>query len=165
MPAAQLRRKPYTPTPASSRKKPDRGGRLDPGRRRAARESGVWAELDGRRLARTSCRCGERLKLDLVAELGELRDKTVGFDLGRPAVEVVGPRVVVVGAVLEHVVDRGQHRGGDGADGFLRAAFAAPPVELGLIVAVLFAAGRPGALNQHCLEPRSAFAQTRGFAF
>jgi hypothetical protein len=69
--------------------------------------------LDRRRSARTSCRLREGLKLDLEAELSELRDKALGFDFGRPAVEVVGPQVLVEGAVLQHVVDRGQYRGGD----------------------------------------------------
>ncbi len=47
------------------------------------------SEVEGK--LRTSCRLWEGLKRDLVAKLCELRDKTFGFDLGRPAVEVVGP--------------------------------------------------------------------------
>lgn len=77
---------------------------------------------------------------------------------------MVGTEIFVRNAVLEDVVDRGEHLGSNGADGLLRTAFAAQPIELGLVVAVLLAARGPSALNQHRLEPRRAFAQARGFA-
>src|SRR5271166_5468955 len=119
-----------------------RAAALDPAAVWRGMKPAVGARLDGRRFARTSCRLREGLKLDLEAELGELGDETLGFDLGRPAVEVVGAEVLVEGAVLQHVVDRGQHRGGDSADGFLRAALAAQSVELRPVVAVFPAARR-----------------------
>src|SRR3984893_19261125 len=83
-------------------------------------------------------------------------------DLGGAAVEVVGAEVVVHGAVLQHVIDRRQDRGGHGADCLLRPAPAAELMELGSVVAVLLALGRPGALDEHGLEPGSAFAQAHG---
>src|ERR1700730_5217435 len=132
-------------TTERSNKKPVEGDRPRPSRRLAAHESGGRAGRDGRRQAKTSCRSGNRLKRDLEAELLELGDETLGFDGGRAAVEMVGAKVLMYGAVLQHVVDRGQHRSGDGANGFLFTAFGAQPVELRLAVAVPLAAGRPGA--------------------
>ena len=84
------------------------------------------------------------MELGLVTELSEPRDQLLDPDLGRTALEVVGAEVVVRGAVLEHVIDRRRERGGNGADCFLRRAPAAEPMELGTVVAVLLALGRPG---------------------
>jgi len=56
---------------------------------------------------------GKRAKFNLEAELGQLADQPLGFDLGRAAAEVVGAEVAVFGAVLQHVVDGGEHRCGD----------------------------------------------------
>src|SRR5215468_6299898 len=84
--------------------------------------------------------------------------------LGGAAVKVVGAKVVVHRAILQHVIDRRQDRRGHGADCLLRPAPGAEPIELGLIVAVLLALGRPGALDEHRLEPRSTLAPARGFA-
>jgi hypothetical protein len=54
----------------------------------------------------------------------------------------------VFDAVLQHVVDCGKHRSGHGTDRFLLAVPAAQAVELRLVVAVLLASGREGALHQ-----------------
>src|SRR3982074_881849 len=105
--------------------------------------------------------CGG-LELDGKAELGETRDEMLGFGFGRTAIEVVCAEVVVLGAVLEHVIDGGEDRGGDGADGFLRATPVTQAKELSLVVAALLADGGPGALDQHRLEPGRAPAHARG---
>src|SRR5215471_12645271 len=112
-----------------------------------------------------SCCVSEGAKFDLEAELGDLGSQALGFDLGGAAVEVVGAEILVVGAVLQHVVDCGEHGGGDRADRFFRAVLAAQTVELCFVVAVLLARRSPGALYQHGLEPGGAFAQPRRLAF
>ena len=77
-----------------------------------------------------SCR---GLQLDLEAELGELREQALGLGFGGTAIEVGTAEVAVEGAVLDHVIDGGEERGGDGADGFLRPAPALQPEELSCI--------------------------------
>lgn len=62
------------------------------------------------------------------------------------------------------MVDGGEERGGDGADGFLWPALGLQAEELGSVVAVLGALGGPGTLNEHRLEPRRPLAQARGLA-
>src|SRR5215216_5925261 len=79
-------------------------------------------------------------------------------------IEVACAEVVVLGSVLEHVIDGGKDRGGDRADGFLRTAPVPQAEELGLVIAAFLADGRPRALDQHRLEPRRALAQARGLA-
>src|ERR1700741_3710927 len=88
----------------------------------------------------------------------------LGFPLARAAVEMIGAKVLVMGAVLQHMIDRGEHRGGDGADGFLRSALGSEPSELRPVIAVFLARGCPGALDEDGLEPGRAFAQARGLA-
>ena len=56
------------------------------------------------------------------AELGDLPCEVLDLLLGRAPVEVVGPEILVEGAVAQHVPDGGQHGCGDGAHRFLRAA-------------------------------------------
>src|ERR1700693_4342588 len=77
---------------------------------------------------------------------------------------MVGAEIVMFGSVFQHMIDRGEHRCGDGTDGDLWAALAAQAVELCLVVAVFFPAGSPRTLDEHGLEPGIALAQTRGFA-
>jgi hypothetical protein len=78
-----------------------------------ARSDGVrlqWlCRVGSPRRAGTSCGLGDRFEFDAVSEFGELGDEALGFDLGRAAVEVVGAEIVMFGAVLQHVIDRGQH--------------------------------------------------------
>src|SRR5271168_5257437 len=104
------------------------------------------------------------LELDGEAELFEAGDQAMGFDLGGTPIEVARAEVVVFGAVLEDVIDGGEDRCGDGADGFLRSALTLQPEELGSIVAVFLALRRPGALDEHGLEPGRPLAQARGLA-
>src|SRR5260221_11679654 len=135
--------------------------------RSAATKQSIATRRDGLlrlRLTRNSSRCGERLELDLVAELGKLSDEPLGSDFDGAVIEVSNAEVLVLGAVLEHVVDGGEQRGGDGADRLLRSASAAQSVELRFVVAVFLALRRPGALDEHGLEPGRTFAQARGFA-
>src|SRR3954464_10886587 len=106
----------------------------------------------------------EGRQLDRVAEVGEPADEPPGLHLPGTPVEVVGPEVRVGGAVLQHVVGGGQDRGRDRARRPLRPAAGAQAVVLGLQVAGLLAARRPGALHQRGLEPGRALAQARGAA-
>src|SRR5215211_6782076 len=92
------------------------------------------------------------------------RLQMMGLLLGGALVEVVGPEVLVDGAVAQDVPDGGQHRGGDGADRLLRAAALAQALELRPEIAVLPAAGGPGALDEGGLQPGRALAQPRGAA-
>src|SRR3954464_1867020 len=69
------------------------------------------------------------------------------------ASEVVRAKVLVAGAVAEHVINGGQDRGGDRDSRFLGAAASLEAQELGFEVAVLLVRCCPGALHQHRLEP------------
>ena len=60
---------------------------------------------------------------------------------------MIGAEILMVRPVLQQVIDRGKHRGGDGTDGFLRSALGTKPLELRPVVAVLLARGCPGALH------------------
>src|SRR6266481_6629485 len=110
-----------------------------------------------------SCGLGGALKLNLEAKSCELGNQALGLAFGRTAIEVVGPEVVVFGAVLKDVVDRREDRGGDGTDGFLRSTPALQSEEVGFVIAVLLPLGRPGALYQHCLQPWRPLAQAHRF--
>src|SRR4029453_17885892 len=66
--------------------------------------------------------------------------------------------------MLEDVIDRGEDRCGDGANGFLWPAPGLQAEELGSVVAVFRAFGGPGALHEHRLEPGRPLAQARGLA-
>src|ERR671916_2072780 len=80
------------------------------------------------------------------SEPGDLPGEVLGLLLGGAPVEVVGPEILVEAAVARHAPDGGEHGGGDGADGLLRTAALAQALELRAEVAVLLAAGGPGAL-------------------
>src|SRR4051794_7794286 len=69
---------------------------------------------------RVTMSCGgcQRLKLGLKAELAELADEAPGPDLDGALFEVVGAKILVGGTILQHVVDRGEQRCGDGAARF-----------------------------------------------
>src|SRR5579863_652862 len=82
----------------------------------------------------SSRRLGDGLNFDLETELARLSDEAVGFELGRAVVKMTGPEILMFCPVFQHVVNRGQHRGGDGADGRLRATLQS--MELGFVVAV-----------------------------
>src|SRR5882724_13702227 len=72
---------------------------------------------------------GERVDLDMITEVCELFDETVGLGLFRAAIEVVGAKILIEGPVFEHVIDGGEHRGGDGADRLLRPVAALEATE------------------------------------
>src|SRR5262249_57196793 len=82
------------------------------------------------------------LKLDGEAELGKLGKQTLGFELGRAAVEVGGAEIAVFDAVLEHMIDRREERAADSADGPLASAFALQAEGRGSGVACLFCVRR-----------------------
>src|SRR5689334_13201205 len=100
------------------------------------------------------------LELDGEAELFEPSNEVACFGLRRAAIEIGGTEVVVFDAVLEDVIDCGEDRCGDGANGFLRPAPGLDPEELSSVVAVFGALGGPGALHEHGFEPRRPLAQT-----
>src|SRR6476619_6834975 len=75
-----------------------------------------------------------------------------------PVVEVIAAEVVVLGTVAQHVEGSGEHRGGDGEDGFLGAAASLDAQELGAQVAGLDAHGSQGGGDQGGLDPGAAFA-------
>src|ERR1700733_11811217 len=104
------------------------------------------------RRAQPSCGLGERLELRLEAKPGELSDQPPDFGLRRAAIEIVGAKIVMRHAVFQHVVDGREDEGGDSAYGLLPPAPALQPLELGHVVAVLLAFGRPGTLY-HALDP------------
>src|SRR5882757_7393219 len=89
------------------------------------------------------------LELDVKTELFKMSNEPAGLEFDGAPIEVGGAEVMVLDAVFEDVVDGGQDRCGNGADGFLRSAFALQPEELGSVVAVFLAFGGPGALHQH----------------
>src|SRR3990170_6495229 len=72
---------------------------------------------------------------------------------------MVGPEVPVLDAIPEHVVGRGQHRGGDRDDGLLRAPATLEAEELRAEVTVLLAGGGPRALDKGGLQPGVAGAR------
>src|SRR3954465_516128 len=109
-----------------------------------------------------SCDGGKGFDLDIKSKLGELADETPGSRLGGAVIEVIGAEILIPSAVPEHVVDRGQHRSGHGTQRLLGATAAAQAMELGLEIAALLAGCGPGALDEHGLEPRGAFAQAGG---
>jgi hypothetical protein len=65
---------------------------------------------------------GLRSELDIAAEVVEPFDETQDGVRAIAADQVIGAEAAVFDAVVEHVVGGGQHRGGDGEDGFLGAA-------------------------------------------
>jgi hypothetical protein len=69
---------------------------------------------------------------------------------------------VIQRAVDQHVIDDGQDRGGEGADGLFGAASGAQAMKLRLEIAGLLAGGGPGALHQRGLEPGRSLAHPGG---
>src|SRR6202042_2674035 len=84
-----------------------------------------------RRCGAASGRFREGFEGRFEAELGDLSDETLDLRLGLALFEIIDAQILVGNAVLEDVVDRGQHRGGDGADGLLRTMLASQAMELG----------------------------------
>src|SRR5208337_2845057 len=78
---------------------------------------------------------------------------------------MIGTEILMVRPILQHMVDRRQHRGGYGANGFLRSSPGTESLELRSVVAVLLSRRRPGALDEDGLQPGITLAQARGFPF
>ena len=78
-----------------------------------------------------------RRDLDGVADLLKPADQAGGGLVGIGAIEVRAAEFAPFGAVAQHVPGGGQDGGGDGADGFFRAAAGAQALELGLEIAGL----------------------------
>ena len=87
--------------------------------------------------------CRQGRDLDGVAEVLKSGDEILGLRGFGTTIEVVRAQVLIAGAVLEHVVDGGEDRSSDGADGLFGASPGTDAVELGLDVAALFARGSP----------------------
>src|SRR6266566_3064820 len=104
------------------------------------------------------------LELDVKAELFKTSNEPAGLEFDGAPIKVGAAEVVVLDAVFEDVVDGGEDRCGNGADGFLRSTLGLQPEELGSVVAVFLALGGPCALHQHGLEPGGSLAQARRFA-
>src|SRR6266853_136925 len=104
------------------------------------------------------------LELNVKAELFKTGNEPVSLEFEGAPIKVGGAKVMVLGTVFEDVVDGGEDRCRDSADGFLWPALALQPEELGSVVAVFLALGGPGALHQHGLEPGGSLAQARRFA-
>ena len=83
-----------------------------------------------------------------------MADEALGLGVDGAAVEIASAKIPVSGAVLEHVIDRGQYGRGDGAYRLLRSAPGFEAAKLSLVVTVLPSAGCPGALDEQGLEPR-----------
>src|SRR4030095_13668977 len=73
-------------------------------------------------------------------------------------VEVVDAEIAVFGAIAQHVVRGGEHRGGDGKDGLLGASACLDAQELRAQVAGLDANRSPRGSDQGSLDPGAALA-------
>src|SRR4051812_30840165 len=85
------------------------------------------------------------------AELGDLACEAADLGCGRGASKMVWAKILIEGAVAEHVIGGGQDGGCYGADGLLGSAAVAQALELSLKVAALFAGAGPSALHQRSL--------------
>src|SRR6266436_5925060 len=79
------------------------------------------------------------LELDVKAELFKTSNEPAGLEFDGAPIKVGAAEVVVLDAVFEDVVDGGEDRCGNGADGFLRSTLGLQPEELGSVVAVFLA--------------------------
>lgn len=103
--------------------------------------------------------------MDIEAEVLQTVDEALDVPSPGALVEVIGAEILVAGSVLEHVIDGGEQRGSDRANGFFGSAAGAQAMILRLKVAA-FGAGRcPGALDQDRLQPGRPFPHAGGAAF
>ena len=101
----------------------------------------------------------------VMAGIGKpLKEALYGFAGVEPA-EVVGAEVCIFNAVGEHVLHDGEHRSGNGEDGFLGAASCLDSQELGLQIGVFHPNSVPCGGNERGFRPRAAFAYTGAAAF
>ena len=101
-------------------------------------------------------------KGDVEAEFGEFSDKAGDEARALDAVKVVGTEIVEGNGAGEHPVDGGQNGSGDGNDRLARTASCCQSREQSPEIALSFAAGGPGDLDEQGLEPRSAPRLRRG---
>src|SRR6516164_9738911 len=98
---------------------------------------------------------------DLITEVSDAVCEP-GCGFGRVATgEVFGAEVLVVSAVAQHVVDRGQDRRGHRDGRLLGTAACFETQELSLQIAILLARCAPGGLQQYRLEPWRALFDPR----
>src|SRR5882762_1282940 len=98
--------------------------------------------------------------LNVAAEVVEAAHEAQ-YGLGAIAArEVIGAEVAIFNAVFKHVPDGGEHRGGDGEDGFLGAATSPQAQELGLQVGVFEPHLVPCSSDVSGVYSRRAFADT-----
>src|SRR5262245_61405074 len=76
----------------------------------------------------------------------------------------MGAEVLIFGSVLEDVIDGGEDGSGDGHDCLPCSTPRLDAVELSAQIAVLFADGRPGRLDQRGFQPGRTLAQAVGSA-
>ena len=82
--------------------------------------------------------------------------------IGGTAIEVIGAKVLIRRAVLEHVIDGGQDGCGDGHDCLLGTTPGFDAVELGLQIAVFLFYRGPGALHTRLDRRLPALSSLRG---
>ena len=96
---------------------------------------------------RISVHAAKRGDLDGIAELLQTGEEAPGLNGLGAAIEVVGTKVVIVGAVLEHVVGGVRIEAGTAQIAFFAPRRARKRRNC-LEIATVFAGGRPGALDQ-----------------
>ena len=75
-------------------------------------------------------------------------DEAPGLNGFGPTVEVVGPEIVVAGAMLDHMAGSGEDRGGEGADRIFSRHVGSASDGTAAVDSCRFCGGRPGALDQ-----------------
>src|SRR5215470_20145582 len=96
------------------------------------------------------------------AEIVKPSNETLG-ELGFVAtIEMISAEVTIVSPVLEHVIGRGQHRGGDREDGFLGPTATLDAQELGAEIRVAGPGRGPRRLDEGSFEPGIARARPSG---
>src|SRR5436309_9889434 len=104
-------------------------------------------------------------ELDFTTEIAEASQEALDLLCMVTTREVIGTEIAVFDAVLEHVPDGREHRGGDREDGLLGTAASTQPQELSLQVRVLGPHSRPSGGHQSCFEPGGALTSASRAAF
>ena len=104
----------------------------------------------------------QRGYLNGISEALKAIDEALRLGRSSPAIEVVGAQILIQSSVGQHMIDGGEDRSGDGADGLLGAAPRPQAMELGLKVAALLARPSPGTLDKSSFEPGGALAHAIG---
>jgi hypothetical protein len=93
--------------------------------------------------------------LNIATQITESSDQALDYLGAVAAREVLSAKIAVLHPIFQHVVSRGEHRGGYSEDSFLGAAPRAQPVELGLKIGVLGANRGLGRADERGFQPRS----------